>query len=237
MKRTTRTFAAAGIAALGVGLLGGPAAASPAGRGHGPGDGTCDGTGQGRQGGARAGTDGATGAGAGDGHQRGPGARAGTGTRAGAGACAACTDPPAGTVTAEQRDDLAYWVEEEKVARDLYTAFAARYDLPRFERIAAAESRHMAAVRTLLARYDVTDPSAGAAPGAFTDDELQAMYDRLLAEGTASLTAALGVGRTVEEDDIAMLTEAAEGVTAPDVLRVIEAQRAASERHLVAFGG
>jgi hypothetical protein len=128
-------------------------------------------------------------------------------------------------------------VEEEKLAHDLYTAFAALYDLPRFERIAAAETRHRAAVRTLLARYDVVDPSVGAAPGAFADDELQARYDTLLAQGRTSLEAALGVGRTVENDDLRTLTAAAEGVTAADVLRVIEAQKAASARHLAAFGG
>lgn len=49
--------------------------------------------------------------------------------------------------------------EEEKLAHDLYTAFADRYEVRIFGRIAAAETNHLTAVRTLLDRYDVTDPT------------------------------------------------------------------------------
>lgn len=222
MTRLTTALATVGIAALGVGLLGGPAvAASPAGRGSGSGssDGTCTGTGT---------THRPDGAGQG---RRAAGAPTGTGT------CTTCTATPSGTLTADQRSELATWVQEEKLALDLYTVFAARYDTGPFERIAASETRHLAAVRTLLDTYDITDPSAGVAPGVFTDAELQAMYTTLLAQGTASLDGAMAVGRAVETDDLTLLAETASGITAPDVLRVLSSQTTASERHLAAFGG
>jgi hypothetical protein len=125
--------------------------------------------------------------------------------------------------------------EEEKLAHDLYTAFAARHDARVFDRIAAAEAQHLGAVRTLLDRYDVTDPTAGTQAGEFADPAVQATYDRLLKQGEGSLSGALTAGRTVETDDIAALNKALSGLTAPDTRQVYTNLLAASERHLTAF--
>ncbi|MDW4904081.1 DUF2202 domain-containing protein [Streptomyces sp. ADMS] len=140
-----------------------------------------------------------------------------------------------GTLTAAQKATLADMAEEEKLAYDLYTAFAGRYDVRVFERIAAAETNHLSAVRTLLDRCDVTDPTAGQPAGEFADPAVQATYDRLLGQGEESLDAALKAGRTVETDDIAALTKALSGLTAPDARQVYGNLLAASERHQEAF--
>ncbi|MGQ4383523.1 DUF2202 domain-containing protein [Streptomyces sp. SAS_270] len=140
-----------------------------------------------------------------------------------------------GTLTTVQKATLAGMTEEEKLAHDLYTAFAERYDVRVFERIAAAETQHLSAVRTLLDRYDVTDPTAGKPAGEFTDPGVQAAYDRLLKQGEDSLPGALKAGRTVETDDIAALNKALSGLTAPDTRQVYTNLLAASERHLTAF--
>ena len=142
---------------------------------------------------------------------------------------------PSGTLTAAQRLTLQANAQEEKLAHDLYTEFAARYDDPVFDRIAAAETRHLDALRTQLARYGIADPTAGLASGRFSDPTVQATYDRLLAEGLTGEPAALGVGRTVETTDIADLRTAAQGLTAPDVQRVYEQLLSASQQHLAAF--
>src|SRR5581483_2023740 len=102
----------------------------------------------------------------------------------------------------------------------LYTAFAAKYNAVVFNRIAAAETQHLTAVRTLLARYGITDPTAGKPAGQFSDPTVQATYDTLLAQGNTSQTAALQVGVTVEQTDIADLTKALNGLTAPDAQQV-----------------
>ncbi|WP_416986177.1 DUF2202 domain-containing protein [Streptomyces sp. T028] len=140
-----------------------------------------------------------------------------------------------GTLTAAQRATLASMAEEEKLAHDLYTAFAERHDVRVFERIAAAETQHLTAVRTLLDRYDVTDPTSGTLAGEFTDPAVQATYDRLLKQGEDSLSGALKAGQTVETDDIAALTKALSGLTALDAHQVYTNLLAASERHLAAF--
>jgi hypothetical protein len=65
-----------------------------------------------------------------------------------------------GTLTDAQKTTLAWMAQEEKLAHDLYTAFAARYDAVVFDHIAAAETQHLTAVRTLLQRYGLSDPTA-----------------------------------------------------------------------------
>jgi hypothetical protein len=142
---------------------------------------------------------------------------------------------PSGTLTEVQRTALAANAEEEKLAHDLYTAFADRYDLQIFDRIAAAETTHLDAVRTLMTRYGITDPTANQAPGHFTTPAVQATYDQLLAKGTSGQDAALEAGRTVETADISLLRQSLDGLTAPDVQRVYGHLVTASQHHLTAF--
>ncbi len=161
----------------------------------------------------------------------GPQALGGTGT------CATCTATVVATtpLTAIQAADLRSMAEEEKVARDLYRAFAARYPSPVWDNIAAAEASHLAAVRTLLSRYGIADPTAGRAEGSFASSAAQALYDKMLAAGSSNELAAFGVGRTVELDDIAKLDAAIARVTQTDVRQVYTNLRTASTAHLRAF--
>lgn len=215
---------AAGVAVASLGLFAAPAFA---GNGPGPGDGTgtgtCDGTGIAAQ--SRDGSGSAFGYGRGGAAQ----------SRAGGGLGLAGLEM--GELTEEQKAELVYWVEEEKMAHDLYTAFAEQYDAGPFARVATSETRHMDAVRLLLDRYGLDDPTEGAAAGEFEDQDLAALYADLLAQGDDSYEDALAVGRTVETTDIEDLGELLSGLDAPDVEAVATKQVAASERHLAAFGG
>ena len=214
---------AAGVAVASLGLFVAPAfAGNGAGPGDGTGTGSCDGTGIAAQ--SRDGSGSAFGYG-----------RGGAQGRAGGGVGLAGLKM--GELTEEQKAELVYWVEEEKVAHDLYAAFAEQYDAGPFARVAASETRHMDAVRLLLDRYGLEDPTEGAAAGEFENDELAALYDDLLAQGDDSYEDALAVGRTVETTDIEDLGELLDGLDAPDVEAVATKQVAASERHLSAFGG
>lgn len=145
--------------------------------------------------------------------------------------------PAQGTLTDAQKTALAGMAEEEKLAHDVYVTLAASSGDARFTRIAAAEARHLDAVRVLLTRYGVTDPTAGKAEGVFTSASVQALYGTLVAQGKASPAAALEAGRTIEKADIADLAKAGSGVTAADVTTVYQRLSAASQQHLAAFGG
>lgn len=164
---------------------------------------------------------------------------AGTGAEGGDGQCEACSaEPGSGDLAALGEDgiaDLVTWIEEEKVAFDLYTAFGEMYDASQFERIAASEANHMEAVRGLLATYGLDDPTVGALAGEFDNPDLQALYDTLYAQGSRSQTDALAVGVAVEKDDIALIEQALGDVTAADVTEVLNQQLSASQRHLAAF--
>jgi hypothetical protein len=229
MKTITRR--AATVVAAGVLGLGGLVAAAPALAGHGPFAGpgpaatpTADRDGMGPGFGFGMGS--GHGFGMGPGYGRG----SGDGTCLGAGVTA-----QQGTLTEPQKATLASMAQEEKLAHDLYAAFAARYDAAVFDHIGMAETHHLTAVRTLLQRYGLSDPTADQPAGEFTDPAVQATYDKLLAQGGKSLSAALDAGQQVERDDIAALKTALDGLTAADVKQVYTRLLAASERHLAAF--
>lgn len=122
------------------------------------------------------------------------------------------------------------------MARDLYRAFAAKYDGAQpFTNIATSEQRHFDAVGVLLDRYDVADPSAGKSAGRYADPEIQKLYDAWLAEGNGSLAKAYAVGIKLETADIGDLKDAINAVSAADVDQVYTRLLNASEHHLAAF--
>ena len=142
---------------------------------------------------------------------------------------------PSGTLTASQKDELVYMVEEEKLAHDVYVALAAKYpSIVQFSRIAKSESRHQDALRTLLSRYGLADPTIGLAAGEFSTAAFQSLYDSLVAQATDAASA-LAVGVSIEKLDIADLTTALNGLTAPDVVQAYTNLRKGSEQHLAAF--
>lgn len=145
-----------------------------------------------------------------------------------------CVTAPTASLSASQRATLLHMREEEQLAHDLYVAFAEQWGTDVFGRIAASESRHVAAVQRLLDRYQLADPSPGAG---FADEGLQAMWDKLLDEGLSSREAALEVGRTIERADIADLQRAIAAGQPTDVARVYQRLLQASRHHLAAFGG
>ena len=141
----------------------------------------------------------------------------------------------AATPSADLEADLIHMVTEEKLAHDVYLALDALYDVPEFANVAASEAQHVEAVRTLLSRYDVEDPTVGDAAGVFDDPAFQALYDDLVAQGSQSLEAAAAVGVAIEELDIEDLDAALGRTELADVQRVLTNLRRGSEHHLAAF--
>ncbi len=150
--------------------------------------------------------------------------------------CESCqaTLPAAGPLTTAEQAGLLYMREEEKRARDVYNVFYTRYGLRVFNNIAAGEQAHMDAMLTLLTRYGLSDPAA-AAPGVFNNDDLQALYDDLIDQGNASLTAALQAAVLIEETDIADLQDGLALTSHADLRAVYNNLLRASQNHLRAF--
>ena len=130
---------------------------------------------------------------------------------------------------------LAFMVQEEQLARDVYALAIDEYGDRVFVNINRSESNHMAALKVLLDRYDVADPTANAAPGRFAEDELTGMYADLAAQVGTDRAGAIDAGIAVETADIADLKDALEMAAPADVTTVLENLLAGSERHLAAF--
>jgi hypothetical protein len=167
----------------------------------------------------------------GNGNSNGNGNRNGTANANGTG----ITNIPASEVSAEEAASLLYMREEEKLARDVYNALYATWGQPTFQNIASSEQTHMDAVKQLLDRYGLTDPAL--APGQFTDPNLQALYNQLVAQGSTSLTDALNVGAQIEQTDIADLQSRLTQTDNADIQFVYNNLLSGSYNHLAAFTG
>lgn len=88
---------------------------------------------------------------------------------------------------------------------------------------------------TLAALKGLPDPAAGTGVGEFKNEELQNLYDSLIAQGTVSLVRALEVGVFIEETDIADLLTGIESTTQNDIMSVFSNLLQGSENHLDAF--
>ncbi len=142
-------------------------------------------------------------------------------------------DLPAGELSAEETASLLYMREEEKLARDVYNALYAAWGQTTFANIAASEQAHMDEVKLLLDRYGLTDPAL--TPASFSDPGLQALYDRLLAQGLISLSDALKVGAAIEEIDILDLQTRLAQTDNADIQQVYNNLMRGSYNHLNAF--
>lgn len=133
--------------------------------------------------------------------------------------------------------DINFMIQEEKMARDVYTAFADKYGIRIFANIAKSEQKHMDAVAALLESVDQANPVEGLKPGEFKNPDVLTLYKKLIGAGNKSLLDALKAGATIEDKDIfdlnAMIKAGAEG----QVLTTLSALRSASGNHLRAFYG
>lgn len=140
---------------------------------------------------------------------------------------------PAG-LTQGEIDGLVYMREEEKLAHDVYVTLGDQWGLTQFSRIANSEQVHTDSVKTLLDRYGIAD-TASSEVGVFTNPDLQALYNDLIAQGSVSAAEALKVGGLIEEVDIQDLDTRIAANDQADIAAVYANLRSASEMHLRAF--
>jgi hypothetical protein len=141
---------------------------------------------------------------------------------------------PAGELNQAETDALLFMWEEEKLARDVYTAFSMIYTKPLFNNIAASEQTHMDSVKELLDRYGLATPSDGTA-GVFVNTDLQALYAQLVAQGELSELDAVKVGAAIEEIDILDLKERLAQTDQADIQQVFDSLLSGSYNHLNAY--
>ena len=130
---------------------------------------------------------------------------------------------------------LTFIVQEEKLAHDLYVQLASTSGAQQFANIVNSESTHISLVQGLLVSYNIVDPTVGLAEGEFVNQDLQALYDSLLASGSVDRAGAIAAGIAVEEKDIADLEAMLATDLPSDVASVLERLLSGSQNHLAAF--
>ena len=129
---------------------------------------------------------------------------------------------------------MQYMVEEEKLAKDLYTYFGDKYGSRPFMNIKESEQRHMNMMIQMLERNNVSY-NLSEKPGVFYNAELQELYNNLIAQGNTSELDAYKVGKVIEETDISDLEVALKNTKDVTNINIYKNLLRASESHLQAF--
>ncbi len=172
------------------------------------------------------------------------------------------TLPKSGNLTQQNKDDLAFMGNEERLAYDVYMALY-NYHLANGDKInqliniaSRSETKHIQSVRDLVNRYNIsandltnldssyapvaspTTPSDALPAGKYDIAHIQELYDFLVAKGKNSVQDALEVGCMVEVTDINDLNpkiEHAKESNATDLQETFEFLRDGSYNHYWAF--
>ena len=142
---------------------------------------------------------------------------------------------PVGAISEDEEQNLLLMREEEKLARDVYTTLYDQWGLKIFTNIAQSEQTHTEAVRDLLVKYDIADPVTNDTVGVFKSDEMQELYDTLVAQGAESEIEALKVRALIEDLDIFDLQKSLLETDNADITLVYENLERGSRNHLRAF--
>ncbi len=146
--------------------------------------------------------------------------------------------PGAGAAAARlserESNGLAFIWEEEKTARDLYTALYERHGDTIFSDLERSEQNHMDRARAIMDQYGLATPGKDE-QGIFENQTLQKIYEELLARGSASHEDALKTAATFEEISIIDLKKEINVMQAEDVKAMYQGLLAGSQKHLRSY--
>lgn len=140
-------------------------------------------------------------------------------------------------LTEQEKSDLIFLRQEEKLAHDVYVYAYQKYAHFVFNNISNSEQTHIDNMTALLSKYNVVDPAAGMANGVFADNDLQNLYTQLITKVNLSLADALEVGATIEDLDISDIDRFYANTTKADILKVYDVLNCGSRNHLRGFTG
>lgn len=146
-------------------------------------------------------------------------------------------DLPQESLNADESISLLLMREEEKLAKDVYTALYAKWGIIVFLNISPSEQQHTDAILTLLNKYGLKDPVGNNVAGVFTSPYLQTLYTNLVAQGSTSVLDAYKVGATIEDLDIFDLAKALLKNDNQDIKLVYDLLLMGSRNHMRSFYG
>jgi hypothetical protein len=138
-------------------------------------------------------------------------------------------------LTEQEKSDLLFLIEEEKMARDVYLFSGSLYKQNIFQNIPESEQIHIDRIKSLLEKYNLEDPTEGNAEGEFANPDIQMLYDQLTADASESLMKALIAGATIEDLDIADLISLPANTDKEDLISTYEFLLCGSKNHMRGF--
>ena len=135
----------------------------------------------------------------------------------------------------QEKLDLIFLREEEKLARDVYLYAYGKYNRNIFSNISSSEQNHTSSVLGILNMYELADPVTNNNVGVFTNRDLQSLYNDLIAKSESSLASALEVGATIEDLDINDIKTFRSHTTNEDFLNLYDKLTCGSRNHLRSF--
>lgn len=137
----------------------------------------------------------------------------------------------------QEKSDLIFLRQEEKLAHDVYVYAFGKYGISIFDNISNSEDTHMDAVLTLMNKYNINDPAAGMSEGVFENYDLQLLYQQLISKVNLSSIQALEAGATIEDLDISDIKSFYKNTTKADIIQVYDMLTCGSRNHLRGFTG
>lgn len=140
------------------------------------------------------------------------------------------------TLSQADADGLIFMREEEKLARDSYIRMFELWSEQVFTNISESEQTHMDLLFDRVEQYGLTDKDLVLPDtGKFINDDLQTLYNQLIAQGKDSTIAAFIVGATIEEVDIVDLVKFIDATSNEDLKCTYDVLLIGSRNHLRAF--
>ena len=137
-------------------------------------------------------------------------------------------------LTLQEKEDLQFLKEEEKLARDVYSYAFDLYAYKVFENISKSEQMHMDRVTEILNTYQIEDLSLPER-GKYSNTDLQKLYNDLTDLCDKSLEYALRAGATIEDLDINDIEDFMEDTDLQDVMNMYLSLSCGSRNHMRAF--
>ncbi len=143
---------------------------------------------------------------------------------------------PKGELSDWERSYLAYRMEEEKTARDVYITLDKKWHMRPFTNIKQSEQWHMNVMEALREKYGFDNNYLTKnAVGTFENAKFQKLYNDLVTKGLRSKKDALEVGMKIEDMDLYDLDESLKKATNRDIRMVLEKFIEGSSHHMQAF--
>ena len=136
-------------------------------------------------------------------------------------------------ITSDDRQNLLFMLEEEKLARDTYIYLNNLYQVNQFSNIQQSEQRHMDAIAGLLDSQGIEYTILP--EGQFSDATLQNLYNSFVEEGKKGIVEAYKIGATIEDVDIFDLTEKTAATTNESIIAVFDNLKCGSGNHMRSF--